>query len=149
MNSLHHVSCRVDRNGLEVLERTASLALLATARLARLGYVSEGGQPVIIPLNVVLEGDAVLFRLSTGGALAAITARKHIVLEIDALDPDGCGGWSVSIRGVAIEVPAQLAAWSGTPCMSSVLRGSSGRLFRVETADIDGRRLLPAAGVSP
>lgn len=77
----------VDRNGLQVLDRATCLDLLATAVFGRLAYVS-GGTPRVIPLNLVLEDEAVLFRLSTGGALTAITSRQLVALEVDELDPE-------------------------------------------------------------
>lgn len=130
----------VDRNGLQVLDRATCLDLLATAVFGRLAYVS-GGTPRVIPLNLVLDGDAVLFRLSTGGALTAITSRQLVALEVDELDPEGCCGWSVSILGAATELPAPLVDWSGT-CVRSSVRGTVGRVFRVPTDHMEGRRLL-------
>lgn len=135
------MAASVDRNGLQVLDRVACLDLLATARVGRLAYVS-GGAPRIIPLNLVLEEEAVLFRLSTGGALAAIESRQLVALEVDELDPQAYCGWSVSILGVATELPGPLAAGSDR-CLGSWLRGTVGRVFRLPTDYLEGRRLLP------
>lgn len=134
------MASRTDRNGLEILDRQACLDLLATVAIGRLAYVA-GGVPRVVPLNVALDGDRVVFRLSTGNALAAIESRQFVTLEVDDFDPEACCGWSVAVTGVAAEVPAALAAEPGAGCRSW-LRGSVGRVFRLPTDEIEGRRLL-------
>lgn len=134
------MASRTDRNGLEILDRQACLDLLATVSIGRLAYVT-GGVPKVVPLNVALDGDRVLFRLSTGNALAAIESGQLVTLEVDDFDPDTCCGWSVAATGVATEIPAALAAEPGAGCRSW-LRGTVGRLFRLPTDEIEGRRLL-------
>src|SRR3546814_12296096 len=106
---------RTDRNGLEILDRQACLDLLATVAIGRLAYLT-GGVPRVVPLNVALDGDRVVFRLSTGNALAAIESRQFVTLEVDDFDLDACCGWSVAVTGVAAEVPAALAAEPGPDC---------------------------------
>jgi len=134
------VAARTDRNGLEILDRRACLDLLATVAIGRLAYVT-GGAPRVIPLNVTLDGDRVLFRLSTGNALAAIESGQFVTLEVDDFDPLTCCGWSVAVTGVATEIPAVVAAHPGDGCRSW-LRGSIGRVFLLPTAEVEGRRLL-------
>lgn len=134
---------RTDRNGLEILDRQACLDLLATVAIGRLAYVT-GGVPRVVPLNVALDRNHVVFRLSTGNALAAIESRQLVTLEVDDFDPAACFGWSVAVTGVAAEVPAALADQPGAGCRSW-LRGSVGRVFRLSTDEIEGRRLLADA----
>jgi hypothetical protein len=136
------MAARTDRNGLEILDRRACLTLLATVTIGRLAYVA-GGVPRVIPLNVTLDGDRVLFRLSTGNALAAIASRQLVTLEVDDFDPLTRCGWSVAVTGVATEIPAVLAAHPGAGC-HSWLRGSVGRVFRLPTDEVEGRRLVAA-----
>ena len=120
--------CR-DRNGLRILDRQECLDLLVASRIARLGYVS-GTIAKVIPLNITAVGDSVLFRLGTGGALAAIESSQLVTLEVDDFDEETCRGWSVAVTGVAAEVPAALVAARdlGGP---SAVRGSAGRVFRL------------------
>lgn len=135
---------RRDRNGLEILDRRTCLSLLDTVAIGRLAYVS-GGIARVIPINVALDGDAVLFRLSTGNALAAIESGQLVTIEVDAFDCETCCGWSVTVTGVAAEIPAALADQPAARC-HSWLRGRIGRVFRLPTDEVDGRRLLPDAG---
>lgn len=134
-------AARVDRNGLEVLDRAACLDLLATAPLGRLAYLSRT-VPRVIPLNLMLDGDRLLFRLGTGGALAAVESGQLVTLEADEFDHESGSGWSVSVVGIASEIPAALAAEPGRR-LRSWLRGTTGRVFRLRTDEIEGRRLLP------
>jgi hypothetical protein len=131
----------VDRNGLEILERDACLELLATATIGRLAYTS-GGVPAVVPVNVALAGDLVLFRLGKGSALATVYSGKLVALETDAIDPDTCCGWSVNVVGAPAEIPAALAGAAGQG-LKSWLRSDTTRLFSLKTDDVKGRRLLP------
>lgn len=135
---------RRDRNGLEILDRGTCLSLLATVAIGRLAYLA-GSVARVIPINVAVDGDTVLFRLSTGNALAAIESGQLVTIEVDDFDGDACCGWSVTVTGVAAEIPAALADQPGARC-HSWLRGRIGRVFRLPTGEIDGRRLLPDAG---
>ena len=129
----------VDRNGLEILERAECLQLLATAPIGRLAYVHTD-IPAVIPVNIALSGDTMLFRLSTGSALTAIYSRQTIALEVDAIDLDACCGWSITIAGSPLEVAAANAASAGQD-LRSWLRPNATRLFRLGTAHLEGRRL--------
>lgn len=131
----------VDRNGLEILERAEALQLVATATVGRLAYVSRG-VPAVVPVNIGLaDDDQVLFRLGTGRALAAIYARELIALEVDDIDLDAAGGWSVNIVGTPIEVCAALAVAAGANLRSWV-QSEGSRLFRLGTDHLAGRRLV-------
>lgn len=135
------MASRRDRNGLEILDRGTCLELLATATIGRLAYVA-GSTARVIPMNVALDGDDVLFRLSTGNALAAIESGQLVTIEVDDFDGDACCGWSVTVTGVAVEIPAALADQPAARC-HSWLRGRIGRVFRLPTDHVEGRRLLP------
>jgi len=111
--------------------------------IGRLAYVA-GSIARVIPINVALDGDTVLFRLSTGNALAAIESGQLVTIEVDDFDGDTCCGWSVTVTGVAAEIPAALADQTAARC-HSWLRGRIGRVFRLPTGEVDGRRLLPDA----
>ena len=134
---------RKDRNGVEILDRRTCLTLLATVAIGRLAYAS-GSIARVIPINVALDGDTVLFRPSTGNALAAVESGQLVTIEVDDFDCETCCGWSVTVTGVATEIPAALADQPDARC-HSWLRGSIGRVFRLPTGQVEGRRLLPGA----
>lgn len=102
-----------DRNGLEILDRSRCLGLLATVELGRVA-LSDRALPIIVPVEFWLSGDDIVFR-TTGGLLATAAREGHIVcFEADS------GGraphdWSVLVvgeLGVAeqpVDRPAALA----------------------------------------
>jgi nitroimidazol reductase NimA-like FMN-containing flavoprotein (pyridoxamine 5'-phosphate oxidase superfamily) len=137
------MAARTDRNGLEILDWQACLDLLATVAIGRLAYVT-GGVARVIPLNVAPDGEGVLFRLSTGNALAAIQSGQLVTVEADEFDRETCCGWSVAVTGVATEIPAARAVEPAERC-HSWLRGTVGRVFRLPTDQVEGRRLPPEA----
>jgi nitroimidazol reductase NimA-like FMN-containing flavoprotein (pyridoxamine 5'-phosphate oxidase superfamily) len=121
----------LDRNGLEVLDRTECLRLLATATLGRIG-ISSGALPVILPINFRLVGDRIVFRTTSGTKLDAATRGSVVAFEVDAMDPFEHTGWSVMVTGVARQItepseldgvrPQHVARWapSGEDCIVSV-----------------------------
>lgn len=135
---------KIDRNGLEILERSACLDLLGTAPLGRLAYLS-GAVPKVIPVNFQLEDGRLRFRLGTGGALAAIEAGRFVTFEADEIDPDTGSGWSVCVLGIATEICERPDVEPGPP-VRSWLRGTRGRTLGLPTDQIEGRRLRPTAG---
>ncbi|MET0729523.1 MAG: pyridoxamine 5'-phosphate oxidase family protein [Acidimicrobiales bacterium] len=135
----------VDRNGLEVLDRTESLRLLGGATLGRLG-VTVGALPTILPINYRLVGDKVLFRTGVGTKLLAATANAVVAFEVDDMDPLWHTGWSVVVTGVASEVtdPVELRAAEAANIARWAPVGPS-RIVAVTTEMVSGRRLSPVS----
>ena len=85
-----------------MLDREECLRLLAGATIGRIGFSSRS-LPIILPVNFVLDDDAIIIRTGVGTKLAAI--RDAVVaFEVDAIDPVYHTGWSVLVTGVASEV---------------------------------------------
>jgi nitroimidazol reductase NimA-like FMN-containing flavoprotein (pyridoxamine 5'-phosphate oxidase superfamily) len=76
--------------------------LLAWSMLGRLGVIVDG-QPEIFPVNYVYEPDtgSVAFATSPGTKLYLALNSPAVAFEVDDVDPDGEGGWSVLIVGRA------------------------------------------------
>jgi hypothetical protein len=130
-----------DRNGLEVLDREACLALLAGAHVGRVG-VSIGALPTVLPVSYRLVGDRVLFRTGVGSKLDAATAGAVIAFEVDDVDPVGHEGWSVVVTGIASVVdpgdgdpPLPASAIPHWPA------GEATRVLALPTDLVTGRRL--------
>jgi nitroimidazol reductase NimA-like FMN-containing flavoprotein (pyridoxamine 5'-phosphate oxidase superfamily) len=134
-------SMEFDRNGLEILEREECLQLLAASALGRIA-VSSQALPVILPVNFLLDGDRILIRTSPGSKLQAATTNAVVAFEVDQIDPFTHAGWSVSVTGVASEIPAAdardvltnlpLAHWAPSPAEHVVA---------ISTDLISGRRI--------
>ena len=137
----------VDRNGLEILDREASLRLLASATLGRIA-VTIGALPVVLPVNFRLVDDRIVFRTGIGTKFDAATRNAVVAFEADDIEPMWHTGWSVLITGIAREVTdplerdaleaANIPRWAPT---------GDGRLVEVSTEMASGRRIVP--GVRP
>ena len=87
---------------IESLGPVECLRLLATQQVGRLGFVCDG-RPDVLPVNYVLDGDAVVFATSPGAKLWGVT-RTPVAFEVDWIDPLTRSGWSVVIHGLAQEI---------------------------------------------
>jgi nitroimidazol reductase NimA-like FMN-containing flavoprotein (pyridoxamine 5'-phosphate oxidase superfamily) len=90
----------------ETLRREECLALLAKSHVGRIA-VSIGALPVVLPVNFMVFGDAVLFRTMGSSELFRASVGSVIAFEVDDYDAQGCFGWSVLVRGIALEVTEQ------------------------------------------
>lgn len=138
----------IDRNGLEVLDESACLRLLATATIGRLA-LTTGALPVVLPVNFMLTDRGVVFRTSWGAKLEAATRGTVVALEADAIDVVAHSGWSVVVTGTACELrdPADVA-WARALPLAHWGAGDVDRYVLVPTTVVTGRRLDPtdAAG---
>src|SRR6266566_6626414 len=75
-------------------------ALLGGSHLGRVALV-EGGRPLILPVNYVLDDAAVVFRTDQGSKLDAAVRGAPVAFEVDGVDTGRRTGWSVVIRGRA------------------------------------------------
>jgi uncharacterized protein len=92
------------RTGVEALDYAECLRLLASKQVGRLGFAIWGG-PEILPVNYVMDGDAVVFATGAGSKLSAVV-RSPVVFEVDDTDERTRSGWSVVVHGQAHEVTA-------------------------------------------
>jgi Pyridoxamine 5'-phosphate oxidase len=64
------------RTGIRWIEEPECLRLLAARQVGRLGFVLGGG-PEVLPINYVLDGDAVVFATAEGSKLRGATRRAR------------------------------------------------------------------------
>jgi uncharacterized protein len=133
------------RTGIRWIEVKDCLRLLATKEVGRIGFVL-GGAPHILPVNFVLDEEAVIFATAEGSKLRGI-ARNPVVFEVDDTDPGSRSGWSVVIHGMAEEVTG-----SDPPALLSRVRalhiepwttGDKPHLVRIRATSITGRAVGP------
>ena len=96
----------IDHAGLAVLPHEECLRRLRQARVGRVAFV-EQGEPVILPVNHGVDGEAVVFRTAPGAKLFAAESELPVAFEVDGFDVDRRTGWSVVIRGAAVPVEDQ------------------------------------------
>jgi nitroimidazol reductase NimA-like FMN-containing flavoprotein (pyridoxamine 5'-phosphate oxidase superfamily) len=83
---------------LDPMPREECLRLLADNQVGRLA-VSLHGQPIIFPVNYVLDGDVVVFRTDPGEKLEGATLAR-VAFEIDHVNSELKQGWSVVVEGI-------------------------------------------------
>lgn len=128
------------------LSRSECFALLAGRRLGRLVLVDERG-PVAFPVNYVLDRQTVVIRTDEGTKLSAASRGAGVAFEIDATDQVLGEGWSVLVRGEAIEVTdaVELARLRQLP-LRPVAPGAKSRFIRILPSAVSGRRIAGSPG---
>jgi len=127
----------------ETLTRLECLELLQRNHLGRLAFLERVGVvPLITPVNYVLDQDAVVFRTDTGSKLVAAIRGASVAFEIDGVDEGDSTGWSVIVRGHAVEVTdaAERERLSRGP-LESWAPGPKSHYVRVQPGPITGRRI--------
>jgi nitroimidazol reductase NimA-like FMN-containing flavoprotein (pyridoxamine 5'-phosphate oxidase superfamily) len=92
------------------LSKSECFELLARQQLGRVAVVDDRG-PIVFPVNFVLDRHTVVFRTAEGTKLDAASTGPRVAFEVDGTDAPARTGWSVVVRGEAVEVtgPAELA----------------------------------------
>lgn len=134
----------VDRNGLTILSRDESLALLASKSVGRIS-VTMRALPTILPVNYALDPgtESIVFRTGYGTKLYAAGRNAVVAFEIDEVDEATRSGWSVVVIGTASEVtaPAELARLADLPLRPWVASAGTGHTITVPIVHLAGRRL--------
>jgi len=133
----------------EQIDREECVKLLAGEEVGRLAVV-ESGAALVLPINYVMDGDAVVFRTDPGTKLEA-AMRAPVCFEVDHIDRQTRSGWSVIVRGLAQEITTmdrrdvieRLWSLSLYPWIS----GSKSHLVRIAPHSITGRRIVTRAAV--
>jgi nitroimidazol reductase NimA-like FMN-containing flavoprotein (pyridoxamine 5'-phosphate oxidase superfamily) len=132
-----------DRTGTEAIAREECLELLADEVVGRIGFVVSG-RAEVLPVNYVLDGEAVVFRTAAGSKRDGVV-RAPVVFEVDRFDRAARSGWSVIVHGQAqevtpfdsVELRERVAALPVDPWAS----GEKRHLVRVVPGSITGRRV--------
>jgi nitroimidazol reductase NimA-like FMN-containing flavoprotein (pyridoxamine 5'-phosphate oxidase superfamily) len=127
--------------GLEILDEDECLRLLAAGQVGRVGIVADG-QPLVFPVNYVLDDRSIVVRTSAGTMLSGASL-AHVAFEIDSFDVERRSGWSVLVQGVghdvtdALDLTSEhlqtLEVWPWAP-------GAKPRLLRIDARTVTGRR---------
>jgi nitroimidazol reductase NimA-like FMN-containing flavoprotein (pyridoxamine 5'-phosphate oxidase superfamily) len=125
------------------LTKSECFALLARQRLGRVAFVDDRG-PIVFPVNFVLDRHMAVFRTGEGTKLDAAIVGSRVAFEVDGTDAAARSGWSVVVRGEAVEVtdPAELARLRKLP-LDPWAPGTKTHYVRILPAALTGRRILP------
>jgi len=125
----------------EVLDEDQCLALLGSAEVGRVGVVVDG-QPLIFPVNHVLEGRSIVMRTDSTRMLSGASLAK-VAFEADGFDAGARSGWTVLVEGIGNDVTDALDATSehlqAVP-VTPWAPGPKARLLRIDVRTITGRR---------
>jgi uncharacterized protein len=130
------------------LTRAECFELLATEQLGRVAVIDDRG-PVMFPVHFVIDRHTVVFRTGTGTKLSAASLGRRVSFEVDRADPATRTGWSVLVRGEAVEVTdrAELARLRALP-LEMWGPGPRGHYVRILPSALTGRRIA-ALGRAP
>jgi hypothetical protein len=133
---------------LEIIERDECLRLMMTEEVGRVAFV-HGGVAEVLPVNYVLDGDAVVFATAPGAKLTS-AERGPVTFEVDRVDRATRSGWSVVVHGRADEVtdyddPAVVDRLRALP-LHPWAGGERAHLLRIAPRTITGRRVGRASG---
>ena len=128
------------------LSKSECFGLLAQEHVGRVAFVDDLG-PIAMPVNFVLDRHMVVFRTDGGTKLDAAVRNSRVAFEIDGTDQAARIGWSVVIRGEAVEVtdPAELARLRQLP-LQPWAPGAKTHYVRILPAVLTGRRISAPGG---
>jgi nitroimidazol reductase NimA-like FMN-containing flavoprotein (pyridoxamine 5'-phosphate oxidase superfamily) len=128
----------LDGAGLEVLDRSECLQLLAPGGVGRIA-ATAGALPVILPVRYALDSDSVVLCVGVGSTLDQATRHAVVAFEVDGSDLGG--EWSVSVVGVARPIPeGDESAHAETLPLPRWWLGRPHRFVSVSTEHVTGRR---------
>jgi nitroimidazol reductase NimA-like FMN-containing flavoprotein (pyridoxamine 5'-phosphate oxidase superfamily) len=118
------------------------LALIRTQKVGRIGLNTEDGIR-IFPVNFVVHDDAIVFRTLAYGAIAASGYGDDVAFEIDELDEEHHGGWSVLAVGPCrrIEDPDEVQRLRELHDPEPWAEGQRRLYFRIQWRQLTGRRV--------
>ena len=134
----------VDRNGLEVLDRSECLRLLSSATLGRVA-ITWGALPAVLPVSFRLDGERILVRARRGSRLDRALRDAVVAFEVDEVDLAAHTGWSVAVTGRAtVSDPTEIDDARDRPFdrWTSVADAS---LVAISTEVLTGRRITPGS----
>ena len=136
-------SLPLDHSGLGVLSTRECFERIARTSVGRIAFISNG-DPLILPVNHAVDGDAVVFRSNAGSKLLAADTGSSVAFEVDGFEATRRSGWSVVIRGIAVTVEeeqeiARLDEFAVEPWADG---GDRPFWVRVTTYGITGREIV-------
>jgi uncharacterized protein len=89
---------------LEEIPREECFRLLAGQTIGRVAVADFGAAPLVVPVNFLLVGEAVVFRTDYGSKFRLAVLGEHPVsFQVDSVEPGRPSGWSVLLQGNATE----------------------------------------------
>lgn len=129
------------RTWLEHLSIAECWKLLALHPVGRIGVLVDSA-PEIYPVNHVVDRQTIVFRTDAGSKLHGVDRSPSVCYEVDGLDLDDHTGWSVLVKGRAVELSSarELRQASELPLRLWSL-GDKPHWIRIVPREVTGRRI--------
>ena len=119
-------------------------SLLQSKKVGRVVY-TDNALPSALPVNYMLDGDAIIFRTEQTGRLASTVAAEGSVLafQVDSIEEEAESGWSVLVVGLARQVsdPEEALGLQRLGLSAWGLNGT-GVYVRIPLARVTGRAVV-------
>lgn len=128
--------------GIEIVDRDACEVLLRSDEIGRLAIL-DGGRPLILPVNYVVDEGDIVFRTGPGTKLEQ-GPRAPACFEIDHFDRAHRAGWSVVVTGRLEEVTSfshALFEHTSGLAVHPWAAGPKDHVMRLVPSSITGRRI--------
>lgn len=134
---------KVVDDGLLRLDEDECWSFIARHVIGRVAFI-QLGEPVVFPVNYILDGHSIVFRTAPGTKLAMAAIERSAVFEVDEVTEALEVGTSVMVHGTLHEVTdraerERLAALPLRPWAA----GEREHFVRVTPYRITGRRIRP------
>jgi uncharacterized protein len=125
----------------EELDAEECLRLLRVTRIGRIVWL-DGDEPQALPVNYVMDKDAILFRTSPDSGIAKVAQQRSAAFEVDEIDEFGGTGWSVLVTGTPGLVESADLPRSFYDRPQPWAPGARNLYIRLEPRRITGRRIV-------
>ena len=130
-----------DGRRLQSITRSESLRLLGDVSMGRVVFTHRA-LPAIRPVNHIVEGEQIIFRVDRESALArAMDARDVVAYEADQIDPVDHLGWSVIVIGRAHLLGSDETAARYRQALQPWVAGTFDDIIMIEAEMVEGFRL--------
>lgn len=126
---------------LEHLSAPRCWALLASTPVGRIGVLNDSA-PEIYPVNHIVDAGSIIFRTDPGSKLRGLSRSPAVCYEADGIEPADATGWSVLVKGRAVEVhdPDEIRRLAALPLRYWTL-GDKAHWIRIVAHEVTGRRI--------
>ncbi len=122
------------------IDRDDCHQLLLSHEVGRVAWASPTRGPVVLPVNYVLRGDTVIFRISPDSLLQELSQGLPVAFEIDDIDVTTRTGWSVLVSGrTRTPTSAELDALQASGLPAPWAGGTRTVVIALDIVDLTGR----------
>ncbi|TCN31198.1 nitroimidazol reductase NimA-like FMN-containing flavoprotein (pyridoxamine 5'-phosphate oxidase superfamily) [Kribbella orskensis] len=134
---------RFDHTGMQILDDTESLELLASVPIGRLVF-TMGGLPAVRLVNFALDGDTLIFSTTDGDKYRAAERGDVVAFEVDEVDLDRHLRWTVTAIGhLSVIDPEDAEPLRQDLMLRPWAPNRDTYLIRLAIESLEGRRLVP------